>query len=163
MGSKLEWARRAARHGVPVVIGDACDDGLLARIVAGDDVGTLVLPQGARLASRKHWIAFALRPKGTVFVDEGAAAALAGGASLLTAGITAVSGEFTVGDAVRIASANGELARGLARYDNLDVARLAGAPKGEVEARLGRPGGPVVVHRDDLVLSDAQSASPADR
>src|SRR5690606_10057783 len=63
MGSKLEAARRAARRGVPVLIADARDPAILTKAIAGEDVGTLVRAQGSRLASRKHWIAYTLRPR----------------------------------------------------------------------------------------------------
>ncbi|MBX3247022.1 MAG: glutamate 5-kinase [Myxococcales bacterium] len=158
MASKVEAARRATLRGVPVLIAsverpDGADT--LTRIVAGDDVGTLFLPQGARLPSRKHWIAYTLRPRGEILVDAGAEAALKSGkASLLPAGVIGVRGDFEPGDAVRVLTVAGtELARGLARYATLDVARLAGAKREHVEARLGRPGSGVIVHRDDLVLT----------
>lgn len=153
MASKIEAARRAARHGVPVVIARAAREGLLASVLQGDDVGTLVLPQGARLASRKHWIAYALRPKGVIFVDAGAAKALRGGASLLPAGVTGVRGGFVAGDAVDVVCGDDVVGRGLCRFDTADVARVAGASKGEVEGRLGRAvASGVVIHRDDLVV-----------
>ena len=155
MGSKLEAARRASRRGVPVLIADARDPQILTRIVAGEDVGTLVLPAGSRLASRKHWIAFTLRPKGSVLLDAGAAEAIRGGGrSLLPAGVIGVRGDFGPGDAILLTTSDGaEVARGLARYGTRDVARLAGAKTAEIAARLGFHGGDEIVHRDDLVLS----------
>ncbi len=156
MGSKLEAARRATRRGVPVVIARAAREGLLSSILAGQDVGTLVLPRGAKLPSRKHWIAYTLRPRGELLLDGGAAQALRGGASLLPAGVVGVRGEFEPGDAVRLVGPEGEIARGLARYGTLDAARLAGARSHDIEARLGRSGSGVVVHRDDLVLTEGE-------
>lgn len=156
MASKLEAARRATRRGVPVVIARAAREGLLRDVLAGEDVGTLVLPQGAKLPSRKHWIAYTLRPRGEVLVDAGAAQALRGGASLLPAGVVGVRGDFEPGDAVRLVGPTGEIARGLTRYGTLDVARLAGARSPDVEGRLGRAGSGVLVHRDDLVLTEGE-------
>jgi glutamate 5-kinase len=60
MASKVEAARRATLHGVPVIIGSAADPHLLARALAGEDVGTLFVPNGSPLASKKHWIAYTL-------------------------------------------------------------------------------------------------------
>lgn len=155
MGSKIEAARRATRGGVPVVVGDAGDASLLQKIVSGEDVGTLFLPAGSPMASRKHWIAFTLKTQGDIFVDAGAANALSQqGRSLLPAGVVGVRGDFEPGDAVRILGPDGkELARGLARYGTLDVARLAGAKTSDIETRLGRYGGDEIIHRDDLVRS----------
>jgi len=154
MGSKVDAARRATRRGVPVVIADAREEGTLGTILRGDDVGTLFLPAGAKLASRKHWIAYTLKPRGAVVVDEGAKRALTKNKkSLLPAGVVGVRGDFEPGDAVWIVDTSGaELARGLSRYSTKDVARLAGAKTDEIEARIGRHAGDEIVHRDDLVV-----------
>ncbi|AKF06789.1 glutamate 5-kinase [Sandaracinus amylolyticus] len=154
MASKLEAARRAAKRGVPVVIADARDGRALERVVSGEDVGTLIAPLGAKLASRKHWIAFTLRPRGTLLLDEGAAKAIrSGGRSLLPAGVIGVRGDFSPGDAVTLCDAAGaEIARGLARYGTRDVAKLAGANTRDIASILGFHGGDEIVHRDDLVV-----------
>ncbi len=153
MGSKIEAARRACKHGVPVVIADARDGDVVAKILAGEDVGTLFLPTGTPLASRKHWIAYTLKPHGVVVVDRGAAKALsAGKVSLLPSGVVGVRGDFEAGDAVSIVDLEGvEIARGLARYGTSHAARLAGARSHEIEGRIGRHDGDVIVHKDDMV------------
>ncbi len=154
MGSKLEAARRASKRGVPVVIADARDPEVLLRLVAGDDVGTLFSPEGAPLTSRKHWIAYTLRTRGTLLLDTGAARAIRGeGSSLLPAGVLGVRGDFAAGDAVAIAGPDGvEFARGLSRYGTRDAARLAGVQTKDIESILGFHGGDALVHRDDLVV-----------
>jgi glutamate 5-kinase len=154
MGSKMDAAKRATRHGVPVVIGDARDPELLARITRGEDVGTLFLPSGSKLASKKHWIAYTLKPKGAILIDRGASeVVLRGKASLLPSGVVGVRGDFDVGDPVSIVDPDGkEIARGLARYGLVNVARLVGAKSSEIAARIGHDGGDVVVHKDELVV-----------
>ncbi len=154
MESKLESARRASLGGVPVAIADARNANVLPALIAGADVGTLVLPQGSRLASRKHWIAYTLKPCGSVLVDAGAEKALRERqSSLLPAGVLGVRGDFRPEDAISIVSIDGrEIARGLCRYGTADVARLAGLRASEIAARLGHYAGDEVVHRDDLVL-----------
>jgi glutamate 5-kinase len=154
MGSKLGAAARALQRGVPVAIAGAAEPGVLQAIVAGRDVGTLVLPAGARLASRKHWIAYTLKARGALIVDEGAARAVAEHKrSLLPAGITDVRGSFRAGDAVSIERQDGSaLGRGLVRYDAADVRKLIGARSGEIAGRVGHYAGDEVVHRDDLVV-----------
>lgn len=156
MGSKLEAARRAARRGVPVLIADARDPAILTRALAGEDVGTLVRPQGSRLASRKHWIAYTLRPRGDLILDPGAVIAIRdGNRSLLPAGVVGVRGHFGPGDLVILRDTSlREVGRGLVRYGTEDAAKLAGAKTGDIGARLGYHGGDEVVHRDDLVVSD---------
>ena len=57
-------------------------------------------------AARKRWIA-AMKPRGELRVDAGAAAALSRGKSLLPAGVTAVTGRFGRGDPVAILGPDG--------------------------------------------------------
>jgi glutamate 5-kinase len=154
MGSKVAAARRACQVGVPVVIGPARDPEVLPKVVRGEDFGTLFLPAGASLASRKYWIAYTLKMRGTLVVDAGARRALLEqNRSLLPAGITEVRGTFRAGEAVSIVALDGqELARGLARYDARDVEKLRGARSEHIEARLGFSNGDEIVHRDDLVV-----------
>ncbi len=155
MQSKVEAARRATLHGLPVAIGPAASADFLHRLVGGDDVGTLLLPHGSPLPSRKHWIAYTLKPQGRIVVDEGARLALARRkSSLLPAGVVSVSGTFKVGDAVSIVSESGaELGRGLARYAASDVSRLAGGQSEQISERVDNHVGDEIVHRDDIVLT----------
>jgi glutamate 5-kinase len=154
MASKLGAARRACQVGLPVVIAKAQQPGVLAKIVNGDDAGTLFLPAGATLASRQYWIAFTLKSRGSVVVDEGAVSALmAHKRSLLPAGVVEVRGEFRSGDAVSVVTADGrEIARGLTRYDARDVRKLQGVRSDEIATRLGFHLGDEIIHRDDLVV-----------
>jgi glutamate 5-kinase len=154
MGSKIAAARQACQVGLPVVIAPARDSGVLRKVVTGEDVGTLFLPAGAAMASRKYWIAFTLKMRGTLVVDAGAIRALTEHKrSLLPAGVVAVRGTFRAGDAVSIAADDGrELARGLTRYDARDVERLLGARSEHIEELLGFHHGDEIVHRDDLVV-----------
>ena len=154
MESKLEAARRASVRGLPVVIADARDPQALSKILRGEDVGTLVLPQGSRLASRKHWIAYALKARGSVLVGAACAQELREReGSLLPEGVVGVRGEFVPGDPVSVVGPDGrEIARGLTRYAMADVAKLAGLKASEIEASIGHYVGDAVVHRDDLVV-----------
>jgi len=154
MASKLAAAESALQRGIPVAVAAAADANVLRRIVDGEDVGTLFLPAGAKLASRKYWIAYTLKMRGTLVVDDGAARALVEAKrSLLPAGITAVRGRFHAGDAVSIERLDGsQLGRGLVRYDAREVRRLLGARSDEIETRLGHYAGDEIVHRDDLVV-----------
>lgn len=153
IASKVRSARRATQRGVPAVIGNAGDADFLSRLLSGAPVGTLFLPAGVRLPSRKHWIAYALEPKGSLLIDSGAVRALKGEASLLAAGIDGVRGDFEPGDCVTLHGPTGEeVGRGLVRFATGDVARLAGAHSDQVEERLGRRASGIVMHRDDMVL-----------
>lgn len=155
MQSKIEAARRATLHGVPVAVGPAASATFLDSLMHGDDVGTLLLPHGSPLPSRKHWIAYTLKPRGSIIIDEGASRALRKkNSSLLPAGVVSVTGSFAVGDAVSIVNEEGqEVARGLARYNASEVTRLAGGQSRQIAERIGNHAGDEIVHRDDLVLT----------
>lgn len=155
MASKVDAARKATRSGAFVVIAPAGRPNVLCDIVAGADVGTLFPRQGLPLKARKHWIAFTLRPKGTLLLDAGAVRAMREGkSSLLPVGIVGVSGEFNPGDAVRLVGLDGgEVARGLTRMGTADVARIAGKKAVDLNATSAEMQELLVVHKDDLVVS----------
>ena len=156
MASKVEAARKATRSGAQVVIAPAGRPNVLNDIVSGADVGTLFPRVGLPLKARKHWIAFTLRPKGTLLLDAGAVRAMREGkSSLLPVGVVGVSGEFNAGDAVRLLGPDGvEVARGLTRLGTVDVARAAGKKGSELAVGFGEAAAElVVVHKDDLVVS----------
>ena len=156
MITKLEAARTAALSGAATVVANGRRRGVLLRVAAGADEGTLFLPGAPdrRLGSRKHWLAFTARPRGALRVDAGAAQALRErGRSLLPAGITGVEGEFGIGDAVRCVDPAGrEVARGLVAYSAQEVARIRGLSTRQIAQVLGYSNGGEVIHRDDLVV-----------
>ncbi len=159
MTTKLQAARTSTDFGIPMVIVDGKDPAIIGQVLSGEDVGTLFLPQRQKLAGRKHWILHSIPPQGRIIVDAGAARAItAGGKSLLPAGITGVQGEFNAGDAVRIIGPrDGEVARGLVNYGSADVIRIKGLKTDQVRLVLGYAYDEVV-HRDDLVLVDGETA-----
>lgn len=154
MQSKLEAARKAAAYGIPTVIANGLKAGVVSRILAGEIEGTLFLPRSNRLNCRQHWLAYAVVPKGMIFLDDGAVRALVDrGRSLLPSGITRVEGDFGVGDPVSCRDPEGgEIARGLTAYAASDIARIAGCQSGIISAILGYDAGAEVIHRDNLAL-----------
>ena len=105
--------------------------------------------------ARKAWIAGHLEPRGMVHIDAGAAAALHSGKSLLPAGISGITGDFSRGDAVVIMSADGsEIGRGLSAFDAAEARAIAGRKSSEIETILGYPGRSEMIHRDDMVLRE---------
>ena len=105
------------------------------------------------LAVRKQWIEGTLKPRGKIFLDAGAANALAHGKSLLPAGVTRISGAFNRGDTVSLLYDGGEVARGLVAYSAVDAARIIGKKSSAIESILGYRGREELVHRDDLVMT----------
>lgn len=153
MLSKLKAARRASEAGVPCAVVPG-EPGILARLLSGEDVGTLVLAQGERRGLRKRWM-LDLKARGELRVDDGArAAVLERKKSLLPSGVHAVMGEFAAGDPVELTSVAGErFARGLAVYSAEEVRRIRGKTSAEIEGTLGYRLLDCVVHRDDLVVT----------
>jgi glutamate 5-kinase len=141
MASKIQAAKIVVRSGIPLVIASGKKKQVLARVLGGEEEGTLFVPQTTRLRGRKRWIAFFHHPKGTLFVDAGARKALReSGKSLLPPGIARCVGEFAAEDVVRICDLDGtEFARGIAAF---------GAE--QIKARQLK--GVEVVHRDNLVI-----------
>ena len=155
MATKLKAARQAARAGIIVVIAPGRgDDAIGAVLDPSREVGTLILPTRTRLRSRKHWIAFALRPSGALAVDRGAADALRSkGRSLLASGIREVRGEFLSGDCVSLLDHDGvEFGRGLVNYPATDVLKVKGRRSEEIARVLGYKVADEIIHRDNFVL-----------
>jgi glutamate 5-kinase len=155
MRTKISAAHVAARSGAATVITHGRGSNALQRIAAGERLGTLLSPAQSVMAARKRWIAGQLQQKGTLQLDAGAALALAQqGRSLLPIGITGVNGQFARGDLVACLGPGGlEVARGLVNYDHAEARRLTGARSDEIADRLGYPGEPEMIHRDNMIVS----------
>jgi glutamate 5-kinase len=154
MASKVQAAKVAGHFGVVTVVASGRRARPVTSILDGEDAGTVFWPSVSRLASRKHWIAYALKPAGALVVDGGARRALVeGGKSLLPSGVRGVRGAFGAGEAVSVVDESGaEFARGLCAFDAGEVERIAGKKTAEVEALLGYKAVDEVIHRDDLVI-----------
>jgi glutamate 5-kinase len=155
MATKLEAAQKAVASGIPMVIANGREEGVLGRVLAGETVGTYFAPRAEGLAARKRWIAFAVPPQGRLTVDAGALRALRDeGRSLLPSGVVAVEGEFAAGEVVAvIGQGDGrELARGLVNFDAGELRKIRGVKTRQIEERLGYRSADEVIHRDNLVV-----------
>ncbi len=113
MQTKIEAARIATNAGTHMVIASGRVEHPLRAIKEGARC-TWFLTSANPVTARKKWIAGALEPRGVLVIDAGAVAALRRGKSLLPAGVVAVEGSFTRGDAVIIRGPTGaEIGRGL--------------------------------------------------
>jgi glutamate 5-kinase len=153
MITKLEAARIATRSGISMVLASAEEDGILSRIVAGEDVGTLFLPNDDTLVQRERWIAFAGQPKGAVIIDEGAVTALLERKkSLLPSGVVGVKGKFEVGDLIRVLDPQEqEIARGLSNFSTEEIEKIKGTNTAHLPKVLGYKTFEEVIHRNNLV------------
>jgi glutamate 5-kinase len=151
MHTKLEAARIATGAGIPVVLTSA---GLAGEALAGQAVGTVFHPTGRRRPTRLLWLAHATEARGSITLDAGAVRAVTERrASLLPAGIVAVTGSFVGGDPVDLVDPDGvPVARGLVNYDADELPGLLGRSTRDLARELGASYEREVVHRDDLVL-----------
>jgi glutamate 5-kinase len=151
MKTKLMAAKTATAGGCAMAITLGATDRPLSALASGANA-TWFLPQLDPQQARKRWIA-AMKPKGQIVIDAGAARALALGKSLLPAGVTRVDGRFGRGEPVAVLGPGGEeLAKGLTRYTADEAGRIQGRKSGEIEAILGYPGRAALIHRDDMAV-----------
>lgn len=155
MATKLAAAEEAAAAGIPTLIASGLESGALEKVFdARQQFGTLILAEENRLPSRKHWIAYNLKPSGEIVVDQGAHdAVVQKGKSLLPSGLKEVRGAFGVGECVRCLDAQGrEFARGLVNYSAQELNRIRGLHTSRIEKVLGYKAYEEIIHRDDLVV-----------
>jgi len=150
MASKLKAARLATAAGEAVIMANGSLDGILDRIFAGEEAGTLFLPHGEDVPSWKRWLGYTARPKGSLVIDSGACRAVVEkGKSLLPIGVKAVTGEFGKGDVVSICDESGqEIARGLSNYSAQDAEKFKGQKATLPYKEL--------IHRDNLVVTNSE-------
>ncbi len=154
MATKLQAARIAMHSGVVTVIACAGEKNIIRRVVDGEQVGTVFWPLANKLEHKKQWIAYSSHVCGKIFVDEGAARALAGqGKSLLPSGVTGVEGLFEMGNTVSIVGPDDrEIGRGITSYSSAEIDRIKGAQTREIARILGYKDYDEIVHRNNFVL-----------
>lgn len=154
MISKLLAAENVVGFGEEMIIADGRIKNVLPRLIAGEQIGTIFYPRGDKLTARKSWIAYALKPKGQLQLDEGAVQALKNkGRSLLPSGLRSVEGRFGQGDCVALCDEQGQVfARGLINYEASAVRQLVGVKTSEIEKILGYKNSDELIHRNDLVI-----------
>jgi len=151
MATKVQAATIATAAGIPTLLTATAE----ARAALGAaTVGTVFHPTGTRSSTRMLWLAHATTPGGTVTLDDGAVEAVTiRRASLLPAGITAVSGAFVAGDPVDLLDQSGRaIARGLINFDARELPELLGRSTRDLAREHGPEYEREVVHRDDMVV-----------
>lgn len=156
MYTKVMAAKRAARSGTATLIASGREANILPRLYAGEQVGTLLIPDLEPLTARQQWLAGHLQAKGKVILDDGAVQVLKTlGKSVLPIGVKSVEGHFQRGEMVVCYDLQGrEVARGLINYSISEAHRIVGKPSNMIEAILGYVADESLIHRDNLVLSD---------
>lgn len=153
MLTKIKAAKNMMLSGVPMVIANGAAPMVLPRILDSEKIGTFFHPSASKMTSRKRWLAWSVKPKGDIKVDEGAEKALTGkNKSLLATGVREVRGHWDKGDIVRILALDGrEIAKGISNYSSKDLELVKGLKTSEAAQKLGPGAAGEVVHRDNMV------------
>ena len=156
MYTKVMAAKRAARSGTATLIASGRADNILPQLLAGDDQGTLLVPDIDPLPARQQWLAGHLQVRGTIVLDDGAVNVLLNsGKSLLPIGVKSLKGDFQRGEMVECEDQNGKvIARGLVNYAANEAKQIIGQPSQNIESILGFIEDESLIHRDNLVLCD---------
>lgn len=154
MITKIEAAEIVMASGIDMVIANGLQDNIIRRILEGEEIGTFFDSKKSYMRSRKRWIAFAQKLKGTIHIDPGAEQALIKeGKSLLPIGIVKVEGDFSKSDVISVCGSSGqEIARGLVNYSSQELKQITGYKSSEIRNILGYSDHEEVIHRDNLVL-----------
>ncbi|MEC4888591.1 MAG: glutamate 5-kinase [Nitrospira sp.] len=154
MATKVRAAKKVGEYGVATLIVNGQQPGLLPHVLAGGSGGSLFVAKERRLTSRKHWIAFTLRARGQIRVDQGAVEALTQrGKSLLASGIVEITGPFETGDPVSCLDQDGkEFAKGLVNFSSELLDRMKGLKTPDIQQQIGPQEYEEVIHRDNLVI-----------
>ena len=154
MRSKIHAAKMVSAGGGSSFIGPGRRKDILQHLFSGEMVGTFFLPRSEKMQSRKRWIAYVLKPQGTLRLDQGACLAItAKGKSLLPSGILAIEGQFEQGDCVRCVDGQEQpIAVGLVNFCSDDLRKIKGLRSDMIAKVLGFKENDEVLHRDNLVI-----------
>lgn len=157
MYSKLEAAKIAALCGVTTIIASAVRASPITSALSGS-VGTSVVidttKRTSTLSNRERWFGLSSGFAGVVTIDLKARESLEhGNHSLLPVGVTAVEGDFVVGDVISIIDTNGqEVGRGISGQTSASLKKIAGMRTQQAKAILSHDEKDELVHRDNLVI-----------
>lgn len=155
MYTKVMAAKCAARSGTATLIASGREKNILPKLLNGDVLGTLLVPDLEPLTAHQQWLAGHLQVKGSLVLNESAVAMIQhSGQSLLPFGVASQTGDFQRGDMVVCYDELGqEVARGLVNYSASESRQLLGQPCDQVESILGYAGEESLMQGDNMVLS----------
>jgi glutamate 5-kinase len=153
MKTKVQAAKSMMRSGIPMIIANGKNKNILTRIFKAQNVGTFFYPSALKMNSRKRWLAWGVKPRGEIRVDEGAQKAICEkNKSLLPGGILSISGDWSSGEVVKVIGLdNQEIAKGIANYSSGDLQLIKGLKTEQILEKLGHKPADEVVHRDNMV------------
>lgn len=150
MYSKLAAAKTAIELGTNVFIGTGSGKEKFADVLVGKGDGTYIGSFAkTSMSMTKQYILYHSKPRGSIYVDNGAAEALLKQhKSLLSAGVVEVSGSFTVGEVVDVRRENNEIiGKGKVNFTCEELILLKGKNSAEI-ARVTTRSKKTVIHRN---------------
>lgn len=107
------------------------------------------------LKNRKWWIVHGLSARGAVYIDQGARDAITDPkrkASLFSAGIVDVEGDFHDQEAISIKHQGTEVARGIVNYSSQEIRRVMGKSSLAIVEILGYEDSDCIIYRENLAV-----------
>lgn len=157
MGSKLISIDALNKSGKTAVLADGRVKGVLQAIYKGEQIGTCFMATTTKKSSREQWMLQHLRPHGTLILDEGAyKAVVQKKASVLSVGVKSYRGSWKTGQLVSLEYEGREFARGMIRMSHVDLSKILGKNREDVEKILGDQAPKYLVHQNDISILDTQ-------
>jgi len=153
MQTKVNAAEMIMRFGGMMIVADYKENDILKKIMSGEKKGTLFAGEKNNINERKKWISMR-KPRGIIFIDDGAVKALIGGKkSLLATGVIDISGKFDMGDIIEIFdSKNKVIAKGIVNYKSDELHLIKGKKTSEIKNLLNGHFFDEVINRDDMIV-----------
>jgi len=148
MKTKIEAAKIASNAGCRIVLANGRLKNVIGRIIAGEEIGTVFMPK-RKLSNRARWILNS-SPAGTIFIDDGAMAAVENRKSLLPSGVISVQGAFEAGSVVML----NDNAKAVTNLGSSQLKALAGKHSSEIRKILGPKHRDVVAIPEDIIFID---------
>ena len=139
MLSKVQAAKIATEAGIPVVVANGLKPNALSEAIAKKS-GTLFKEvSNPSLNQKKHWLAFASEPKGTISVNpRSMQCAINKSCSILAEDVLSVYGFFQKGDVIDIADEDGTVVcRGITNFSSMEIEKIKGLSSSEISNKFG--------------------------
>ncbi len=154
MLTKVRAARLAAKSGCPTLIASGESDRVLARLMAGELLGTLFITDDDRMTAHQQWLAAHLQTAGRLVIDDGAVNAIkTQHRSLLPVGVKAIEGHFDRGDVVECVDRQGKrIAVGRVNFSSRSAELVKGLASDKVYQVLGEARSLEMIHRNHMAI-----------
>ncbi|MEJ5256940.1 MAG: glutamate 5-kinase [Fervidobacterium sp.] len=151
IATKINAAKIAAESGVESYIINGRRLECVKEVLAGKRCGTHFSVSGKRrLTKKESWVKYISKPKGTVYINDGAFKALIERKSLLPVGITDIEGEFSKGDVVLIMYNSKVIGKGITNYGSEELRQIKGKKSSEISEEIYTYD--EAIHADNIIL-----------